>query len=66
MASNPHRPFGILSRLRHPSGWFGPELKETLWARSYTAALLGLLWSMNKFAIYHHLTYGGVTGSVLK
>ena len=64
MASNPHRPFGILSRLRHPSGWFGPELKETLWALSYTAALLGLLWSMNKFAIYHHLTYGGVTGSV--
>jgi len=66
MASNPHRPFGILSRLRHPSGWFGPELKETLWALSYTAALLGLLWSMNKFAIYHHLTYGGVTGFVLK
>ena len=66
MASIQHRPFGILSRLRHPNSWFRPELKETLWALSYTAALLGLLWSMNKFAIYHHLTYGGVTGSVLQ
>jgi hypothetical protein len=56
MASNPHRPFGILSRLRHPSGWFRPKL-ETLWALSYTVALLGLFWFMNKVAI-SHVSYG--------
>jgi hypothetical protein len=65
MASNLRRTLEILSRLRHPSEWFRPELKEALWALSYTTALLGLFWFMNKVAIYHHFTHGGVTGSVL-
>jgi len=46
MAANPRRPFGILLRLRHPSRRF----KEMLLALSYTAALLGLFWFMNKVA----------------
>jgi len=62
MASNPHRPFEILSRLRHPSGRFRHEFKEMLFALSYTAALLGLF--MNKVAVSH--VGPGVTGSVLQ
>ena len=44
MASNPRRPFEILLRLRGPSRRF----REMLLALSYTAALLGLFWFMNK------------------
>ena len=61
MASNPRRPFGILMRLRHPSRRF----KEMLLALSYTAALLGLFWFMNKVADHHGVS-SGITGSVLK
>ena len=64
MASNPHHPFEILSRLRHPSGRFRHEFKEMLFALSYTAALIGLFWFMNKVAVSH--VGPGVTGSVLK
>ena len=64
MASNPHRPFEILSRLRRPSGRFTQGFKEMLLAVSYTAALLGLFWFMNKVAVSHGSF--GVTGSVLK
>ena len=46
MASNRRHPFEILSRLRHPSGRF----KEMLFALSYTVALLGFFWFMNKVA----------------
>jgi hypothetical protein len=60
MASNRRHPFEILSRLRHPSGRF----KEMLFALSYTAALLGLFWFMNKVAVSH--VGPGVIGSVLK
>ena len=42
LASN----FEFLLRLRHPSGRF----KEMFFALSYTAALLGLFWFMNKVA----------------
>ena len=61
MASNPRRPFGIILRLRHPSRRF----KEMLLALSYTAALLGLFWFMNKVADDHGIS-SGITGSVLK
>ena len=61
MASNPRRPFGILLRLRHPSRRF----KEMLLALSYTAALLGLFWFMNKVADDHGIS-SGITGSVLR
>ena len=47
MASNRRHPFEILSRLRHPSG----RLKGMcLFALSYTVALLGFFWFMNKVA----------------
>jgi len=59
-----HRPFEILSRLRHPSGRFRYEFKEMMLALSYTAALLGLFWFMNKVAVSH--VGSGVTGSVLR
>ena len=61
MAFNPRRPFGILLRLRHRSRRF----KEMLLALSYTAALLGLFWFMNKVADDHGIS-SGITGSVLK
>lgn len=48
-------------RLRHPSRRF----KEMLLALSYTAALLGLFWFMNKVADDHGVS-SGITGSVLK
>ena len=54
-------PFGILLRLRHASRRF----KEMLLALSYTAALLGLFWFMNKVADDHGVS-SGITGSVLK
>jgi hypothetical protein len=64
MASIPHRPFEILSRLRHPSGRFRDEFNEMLLALSYTAALLGFFWFMNKVAVS---PFGfGVIGSVLE
>ena len=61
MASNPRRPSGILLGLRHRSRRF----KEMLLALSYTAALLGLFWFMNKVADDHGIS-SGITGSVLK
>ena len=45
MASNRRHPFEILSRLRHPG-----RFKEMLFALSYTVALLGLFYFMNKVA----------------
>lgn len=56
MASNPRRPFGILSRLR--------EFKEMAFMLTYLVALLGLFWFMKKVADSHITS--GVTGSVLK
>ena len=61
MAFNPRRPFGILLRLRHRSRRF----KEMLLALSYTAALLGLFWFMNKVADDHGIS-SGITGSMLR
>ena len=55
------RPFGIILRLRHPSRRF----KEMLLALSYTAALLGLFWFMNKVADDHGVS-SGIAGSLLK
>jgi hypothetical protein len=64
MASNPHRPFGILSRLRDQNGQFRHEFKEMVFMLTYLAALLGLFWFMNKVAVPH--VSPGITGSVLK
>jgi hypothetical protein len=64
MASNPRRPFGILSRLRNQSGQFRFEFKEMAFMLTYLVALLGLFWFMNKVADSHITS--GVTGSVLK
>lgn len=61
MAFNPRRPFEILLRLRHPSRRF----KETFLVLSYTAAVLGLFWFMNKVADDFGVS-SGITGSVLK
>ena len=61
MASNPRRPFGILLRLRHPA----VGSRKCCWPLSYTAALLGLFWFMNKVADDHGVS-SGITGSVLK
>ena len=53
MAFNPRRPFGIFLRLRHLSRRF----KEMFLALSYTAALLGLFWFMNKVADDHGISF---------
>ena len=41
------------------------RFKETLLAVSYTAALLGLCWFLNKVADDHGVS-SGITGSVIK
>ena len=51
----------MLLRLRHLSR----QLKDTLLAVSYTAALLGLCWFLNNVADDHGVR-SGITGSVLK
>ncbi len=50
MASNPHRLFEILWRLRHPSGQFLYDFKEMLFMLTYLAAVLGLFWFMGKLS----------------
>src|SRR5437762_14131585 len=73
MASNPHRPFEILSRLRRPSGRFTQGFKEMLLALSYSAVaclVLGCAWTLhaNVFGagVYPRLSSANFDAAVIR
>ena len=59
-----HRRFEILWRLQHLSGRIRREFNETLFMLSYTTAVLGLCWIVDKVAASH--VASAIAGSVLK
>jgi hypothetical protein len=52
----------MLVKLRHLSGRFRHEFKETLFMLTYTACLIGFCWFMTKVAASHVVS--GITGSI--